>query len=346
MCFRFRSIGGSAARPNFPTDVNQPNTAIVFPGQGSQRNGMARDFYDSDSAAQQAFEEASEGCGLDLAGLCFEGDRRLGFTEFAQPALLTAEIAMTRVLQNRFGLRAMAFGGHSLGEYSALVAAGVMRLGEAARVVRKRGRLMQEAVPVGIGGMAAVFVRGIDTAEVERCSEGTDVSVANDNSPEQVVVSGLSEQLDVFEKRLAEALAPKSYRVIPLKVSAPFHCPLMAAIEPAFAAVLHTTELVAVERATTVTSNYTGGFHRDDGANVRENLLRQIGARVRWRENMDALRGRCQRVIEIGPAPVLRGFFKAAGLAIKTVSDLPGAEKALGEASGAATTAPGPDPNV
>ncbi len=310
-------------------EQNDDSTAIVFPGQGSQRNGMARDFYDADPDARAVFDEASEACGLDLTELCFNDDERLALTEFAQPALLSAEVAMSRVLENRFGLRAKAFGGHSLGEYTALVTAGVLGLGEAARVVRERGRLMQDAVPPGRGRMVAVFVRGLDTAEVERCTEGTASAVANDNSPEQIVVSGLAADVEIFEQRLAKTFPPKSFRVISLKVSAPFHCSLMTRIEPAFAEILGSVQLNATERAASVTSNYTGGFHKPDGEDIRENLLRQISSRVRWRENMEALRGRCGRVIEVGPAPVLRGFFKAAGLAIATVSDLPSAEKAL-----------------
>ncbi len=304
------------------------STAIVFPGQGSQRNGMARDFYDTDAQTRAAFEEASDACRLDLAAICFGDDQRLELTEFAQPALLTAEIGMMRVLQTRFGLRGAAFGGHSLGEYTALVAAGVMSLGEAARVVRERGRLMQDAVPVGRGRMVAVFVRGLDLIEVERCTDGIEAGIANDNSPEQVVVSGPTAAVDAFEQRLSEAFPPKSFRAIPLKVSAPFHCGLMAGIEPAFAEIIQTTRLAAPERAVSVTSNYSGGFHDDDEEHLREKLVGQISARVRWRQNMDALQGRCEQVVEVGPAPILRGFFKSIGLAIATVHDLPSAEKA------------------
>ena len=166
------------------------HTALVFPGQGSQRAGMARDFHDAFPSAREVFREASDACGADLATICFGEDERLNLTEFTQPCILTAESAMLRVLSAERGLTARWFAGHSLGEYTALVAAGVLGLGEAARLVRRRGALMQQAVPAGQGAMLAVVGRGWTSASCARELEGLQVDAANHNSSSQIVVSG------------------------------------------------------------------------------------------------------------------------------------------------------------
>src|SRR5262249_52298969 len=163
----------------------------------------------------------SEALGLDLRGLCFGADDRLVRTEFAQPAILATEIAMLRGLAEGFGLASDLFGGHSLGEYTALVAAGVIPFADALRTVRERGRLMQEAVPIGRGRMVAVIGERLDHAVLERALAGGAASVANDNSPDQVVISGLAEEVDAVERRLA-GNGP-ALRTVPLDVSAPFH---------------------------------------------------------------------------------------------------------------------------
>ena len=301
-------------------------TTVVFPGQGSQRAGMGRDFCERFAPSRLAYEEASDALGLDVAALCFGEDDRLSLTEYAQPAILTTEIAMLRGLGEAFGLEPVRFGGHSLGEYTALVGAGVLPLAAAVRIVRERGRLMQQAVPVGQGRMLAVIGRDLDVAAVEHAIAGLAVTVANDNSPEQVVLSGLADDVAVAEGRLA---ADATLRLVPLDVSAPFHSPLMAGIEPAFAAVL---EALAAgwdaSRAAAVTSNFTGGFHGTDPAALRARLVRQISGTVRWRGNMVALADGAERIVEIGPGRPLRGFFKAVGVSIESITDVRSATRA------------------
>jgi [acyl-carrier-protein] S-malonyltransferase/trans-AT polyketide synthase/acyltransferase/oxidoreductase domain-containing protein len=302
-------------------------TTVVFPGQGSQRAGMGRDFCERFASSRLAYEEASEALGLDVAALCFEEDARLALTEYAQPAILTTEIAMLRGLGEAFGLEAVRFGGHSLGEYTALVGAGVLPLAAALRIVRERGRLMQQAVPVGQGCMLAVIGRDLDTGAVERAIAGLAVTIANDNSPEQVVLSGRVDDVAAAERRLA---ADATLRLVPLDVSAPFHSPLMAGIEPAFAAVLEAPSAGwEASRATAVTSNFTGGFHDADPVALRARLVRQISGRVRWRDNMAVLADGAARIVEIGPGRPLRGFFKAVGVTIESVTDLRSATRAF-----------------
>jgi len=292
-------------------------TALVFPGQGSQRLGMARDFHDEFAVAREAFVEASAACGTDLAAISFGDEQRLNLTEFTQPCILTAEIAMLRVLAAEHGLEAGWYAGHSLGEYTALVAAGVLPLGDAARLVRRRGALMQGAVPAGEGAMLAVIGRGLDIAELRAALEGLDVDAANHNSSSQIVISGSASGVAEAKQRLAG----KGRRLVPLNVSAPFHSRLMQEVEAKFAADLAAVTLDAA-RAPRVASNYTGGFHAADPAAVRDALVRQISGTVRWVDNRRALGERAARIIEIGPGKPLSGFFKDVGVAVQAITDL------------------------
>ena len=310
------------------TGVTRPPTTVVFPGQGSQRPGMGRDFDGRFDASRRVYDEASEALALDMRRLCFAPDSRLALTEYVQPAILATEIAMLRGLAEAFGMTAQRFGGHSLGEYTGLVAAGVIPLGDAVRIVRERGRLMQEAVPVGRGRMVAVIGQSLDGSVIERALEGLTVTVANDNSPDQVVLSGLGDDVRAAERRLAEGAAGAFLRLVPLDVSAPFHSPLMAPIEPAFAAVLASARWDTTN-APRVTSNLTGGFHDRDLAALRQRLVRQISGTVRWRNNMLALTDRPTRVLEIGPGRPLRGFFKAIGVSVESITDIRSAERVL-----------------
>ena len=301
--------------------------SIVFPGQGTQRPGMGRDFHQWSEAARLAFEEAGEAIGLDLCALCFaDDDERLGMTEYAQPAILATEIAMLRAIEAEFGLTAACFGGHSLGEYTALVAAGVLPLAEAVRLVRERGRLMQEAVPAGHGGMTAVIGDGLDPQAIGGATDGLQVAIANDNSEAQLVLSGLASDLGVARERIAER--DQRVRFVDLEVSAPFHSPLMAVIEPAFAEELDGARAkIDAARASLVTSNFTGGFHEADDAAVLDRLVRQISGTVRWRSNMAAIGERSARVIEIGPGRPLRAFFKTIGVEVQTITDVRSASR-------------------
>lgn len=300
------------------------DTALVFPGQGSQRPGMARDFHDEFPAARAAFREASDACGVDLTAICFAEDERLDRTEYTQPCILAAEIAMLTVLRDEMGLAAQWYAGHSLGEYTALVAAGVLRLGEAARLVRRRGALMQQAMPAGQGAMLAVIGKDLDLAELRRQLEGLEVDAANHNSSSQIVVSGAAGDVEKARARLAG----KGRRLIPLNVSAPFHSRFMHEVEPAFAADLAGAKLEAAE-APRAAANFTGTFHLADEAAVREALVKQISGTVRWVENMRALAERAGRIIEIGPGKPLTGFFRDLGVAVQPIVDVRTARQAL-----------------
>jgi len=296
-------------------------TAIVFPGQGSQRAGMGQDFHESSPPARLAFQEASEALGLDLTALCFTPDERLARTEFAQPAILVTEIAMLRALEAEIGLRASWFGGHSLGEYTALVAAGALPLGEATCLVRERGRLMQAAVPVGVGRMIAVIGDQLDRDRIETATADLQVSVANDNSPKQIVLSGVAADTRVAETRLPDALGC-NLRFIELDVSAPFHSSLMLPVEASFGPVLRAAGAsIDPTRAGRVTSNYTGTFHAADRDAVIDSLIRQISGTVEWRANMEALAGQAARFVEVGPGRPLRGFFKALDIDVTAITD-------------------------
>ena len=314
-----------------------PLTTVVFPGQGSQRPGMGRDFDERFAASRHVYDEASDALGLDLRRVCFADDERLSRTEYAQPAILVTEIAMLRGLGEAFGLTAWRFGGHSLGEYTALVAAGAIPLADAVRLVRERGRLMQEAVPVGRGRMVAVLRERLDPDAIAASLDGLTVSVANDNSPDQVVLSGLADDVVAAEGRLTAAAGDVPLRLVPLDVSAPFHSPLMAPIEPAFAAMLgEASARWNPAAATRVASNLSGRFHDADATSLLTRLVRQISNTVRWRSNMQTLTAEPSRILEVGPGRPLRGFFKAIGVAIASITDVRSAERTLAAERGGA----------
>jgi len=298
---------------------------------------MGRDFDERFESSRRVYDEASDGLGLDLRRICFDADPRLGLTEYSQPAILATEIAMLRGVDEAYGLSAGCFGGHSLGEYTALVAAGVIELVDAVRIVRERGRLMQQAVAVGEGRMVAVVAAGLDRDAVARAMQGLEVTVANDNSPDQVVLSGRAADVRTAESRLAAGESAAAMRLVELDVSAPFHSPLMASIEPAFADVLEGTgRRWDPSNAPLVTSNVTGGFHDADAAALRSRMVRQISVTVRWRDNMKALAAAQGSVIELGPGRPLRGFFKSIGVPVLSVTDLRSAERTLSSQARAA----------
>jgi malonyl CoA-acyl carrier protein transacylase len=231
---------------------------------------------------------------------------------------------MLRALRAELGLEAEVFAGHSLGEYTALVAAGVLDLGTAARLVRRRGALMQDAVPAGEGSMLAVIAKDLDLELLRSEIADFEVDAANHNSPSQIVVSGKAADVEQAAKRLTAA----GRRCVPLNVSAPFHSRLMRSIEPAFAEELAGAALRA-ETAPRVASNFTGGFHPADGEAVRENLVRQISGTVRWVDNMRNVAERAGRVFEVGPGRPLSGFFREIGVTVTAILNVKGAEKAL-----------------
>lgn len=278
---------------------------------------MGKDLAEKFPVARQVFEEADEALGFSISRLCFEGPAEdLQLTENTQPAILTVSVAAFRVLQEA-GISAPAFvAGHSLGEYSALVAAGALSLADAVRTVRARGRYMQEAVPVGTGAMAAVI--GGQLEDIRRvCSEasaGQVCSIANENSPSQVVIAGNTEAVD----RAVELLNGIAKRVIKLKVSAPFHCALMKPAQDRLASDLERLEFN--EPAMPLVTNVDARATNAPGE-LRDALVRQVSAPVRWVDSMQLLMTNgVDTFVEAGPGKVLSGLMRQINRDVKTLN--------------------------
>ena len=280
--------------------------AMIFPGQGSQSVGMLADLAESDAQVREAFDEASEALEADLWKLVQEGpESQLNRTEWTQPALLAAGVAVWRVWQAHDGPVPAMMAGHSLGEYSALVAAGALDFSDAVRLVRFRGQAMQEAVPEGQGAMAAVL--GLDDAQViEVCGKAAGeevVEAVNFNSPGQVVVAG---HKTAVERAVKEAEAAGAKRAMMLPVSVPSHCRLMRPAAEAMAARLADVTVKVPEIP--VIHNFNVESEDEAGA-IREALVAQLNHPVRWVETIEAIQNRgADRVVEAGPGKVLSGL--------------------------------------
>jgi [acyl-carrier-protein] S-malonyltransferase len=293
--------------------------AFVFPGQGAQRVGMGKSLAEDFPICRQTFAEADEALGEPLSTLCFEGPaERLLLTENTQPAILAMSVAVERLTGSE-GIRAHFAAGHSLGEYSAHVAAGTLSFGDALRTVRRRGRYMQDAVPVGEGAMAAIL--GLDAAAVARaCDEaaaesGKVVSPANLNAPGQVVIAGHAPAVTLAGHR-AKALGAK--RVIPLAVSAPFHCALMKPAEERLAPELRA--LPANNPRIPVVANVDAEPKHDAASSV-EALVRQVSSPVRWEDVVRRLiADGAKTFVELGPGAVLAGLIKKIDREVTVVS--------------------------
>jgi [acyl-carrier-protein] S-malonyltransferase len=285
--------------------------ALLFPGQGSQSVGMGKALYEASAAARAVFDAADAALGFPLSQLCFEGsEAELKLTANTQPAILTHSIAAFEDLRARFPERlegAAVATGHSLGEYSANVAAGALAFADAVRLVRERGRFMQEAVPPGVGGMAAIV--GLAPAEVEaacrEAAQGEAVSPANYNSPEQTVIAGHAAAV----ARASEAcLARGAKRAIALPVSAPFHCALMSPARERLRPLLEGAAFS--EPRMPVVTNVDAAPAASGGA-LRDALVRQVDSPVRWVESVQRLvRDGVDRGLEIGPGNVLAGLVR------------------------------------
>ena len=304
-------------------------TAIIFPGQGSQTVGMGRDLHDAFPAARAVFEEVDEALGESLSGLMFAGDEdELTLTRNAQPALMAVSVAAIRALEAegawRLGERAAFVAGHSLGEYTALAAAGCLALPDAARLLRLRGEAMQAAVPVGAGAMAALIGADLTQAEeIARAAAGDEVCViGNDNAPGQVVVSGAA---SAVERAVAVAPEHGIRRAVMLPVSAPFHSPLLAPAADAMAAAFEEVRFMPL--AVPVVANVTARpVH--EASDVPALLVRQVTAMVRWRESVLHMAAEgVDTLIEVGAGKVLTGLARRidrslASSSVGTVEDV------------------------
>jgi [acyl-carrier-protein] S-malonyltransferase len=282
--------------------------AFVFPGQGSQYVGMGKDLCDTFDAARKVFADADDALGFRLSEICFSGpEADLKLTENTQPAILTASIAALRVLESETPLRPAFVAGHSLGEYSALVAAGALEFRDAVKVVRERGRLMQQAVPAGEGAMAVVLGLEMDavSALCEDAAQGEVVSPANFNGSGQVAIAGAKRAV---ARAMALAKERGAKRVLDLPVSAPFHCQLMQPAADGLEKILHSVVVRPFDVG--VVTNVEADVNRDTGR-VKPLLIEQAVRPVRWEESVRKLAALgCRRAVEVGPGKVLKGLMK------------------------------------
>lgn len=287
--------------------MNDTTIALIFPGQGSQAAGMGKDLYEKYPAARRTFEEADDALGYKLSAICFQGpEEQLRLTEITQPAILTVSVAALRVLETRIPRPAFV-AGHSLGEYSAHVASGTFRFADAVRTVRNRGKYMQEAVPVGVGAMAAILGMDLDkvNAVCQDAAQGEVCSPANINSPEQVVISGHTAAVE-RATNLADERGAKRAKL--LSVSAPFHCSLMKPAEDRLAGDLKDIEMS--EPVYPVASNVDAELVRDHQG-ARNTLVRQVTGSVRWEPSIRLLISQgVGTFIEVGPGKVLWGLMR------------------------------------
>ena len=295
-----------------------PPVAFLFPGQGSQAVGMGKTLAAQFGVAQEVFREADDVLGFSLSKLCFEGPLdELTLTANTQPALLTTSWAMVRVIEGELGLHPSWVAGHSLGEFSALVAAGALRFADAVRVVRERGTAMQDAVPAGVGSMAAVL--GLEAPEVDAlCREAAGalvVSAANLNGAGQVVIAGHREAV---ERATTLAKERGAKRVVPLAVSAPFHCVLM---EPAARRLQQALADVPVSAPRIPVITNVEAKPNMDAGRIKELLVRQVVSPVRWQESVEELaRLGCTTAVEAGPGKTLSALVKRIAASMRCVA--------------------------
>ncbi len=289
--------------------------AFIYPGQGAQKAGMGADFYERSETARAIFDQAGEKLGLDMKALCFEENEKLDLTEYTQAALVTTCLAMTKVVEER-GLKPDITAGLSLGEYSAIAAAGGMDDLDAVRLVRKRGILMQNTVPAGEGGMCAVM--GMEASKIEEVLEAMDgeaagnVTVANYNCPGQIVITG---KLSAVEEAAERLKAAGAKRAMMLNVSGPFHSPLLLPAGEELARELETVTLhpLDIPYVTNVTAEKV-----EDIGETRELLTKQVSSPVRWMQSMEAMiREGVDIFVEIGPGKTLAGFMKKISRDVK-----------------------------
>lgn len=303
-------------------------TVFVFAGQGAQKIGMGKELAENFKVASDVFDEASEALEFDIREMIFEGDENtLMLTENTQPAVVTMSIAAYRVLEEK-GIKPDIVAGLSLGEYSAHVASGTMDFKDAVRLVKKRGRFMQEEVPEGVGAMAAIIALDAETV-LECCKEASDVGIceaANFNCPGQIVVSG---EVKAVEKCCEAAKAKGAKRAMLLPVSAPFHCSMLTGAGDKLAKELENVDLndMQIPVITNVTADYVA-----DKSEVKELLKKQVSNSVKWEESIRRMiADGADTFVEVGPGKTLSGFIKKVNkdLAVYNVEDMASLEKTL-----------------
>ena len=287
--------------------------AFIFPGQGAQACGMGQDFYEQTETGKRIFDKATELMGFSMPQLCFEENDRLDITEYTQAAMVTASIAMMRVLEEN-GIKPDVAAGLSLGEYCALAAAGVISDEDAIRTVRHRGILMQEAVPVGEGAMAAILA--LDASAIEEVTGAMEgVWIANYNCPGQIVISG---EKAAVEEACEKLKAAGAKRAVMLNVSGPFHSGMLADAGEKLGEVLSQVELhePQIPYVANVTAQYV-----KSAAEVKELLTRQVSSSVRWQQSVEAMiADGVDTFIEIGPGKTLAGFMRKISTDVKTLN--------------------------
>ena len=287
--------------------------AFIFPGQGAQKAGMGKDFYEQTEIGRHRYDSASRLLDLDMAALCFEPNDRLDITEYTQAAMVTTSIAMMEVLMDR-GIEPDVTAGLSLGEYCALTAAGVLSADDAIALVRKRGILMQEAVPAGQGAMAAILA--MEASKIEEVIKDMDgVWIANYNCPGQIVISG---EAAAVKEACEKLLAAGAKRALPLNVSGPFHSGMLTGageklLEALTGVSVHTPKIPYA-------ANVTGGYVRDE-KEVKPLLARQVSSSVKWQQCVETmLADGVDTFIEIGPGKTLAGFIKKITKDVKVLN--------------------------
>ncbi len=288
-------------------------TAWIFPGQGAQKCGMGKDFYEQSKAAKEIFDQSSELLGLDMAALCFEENDRLDQTEYTQAALVTTCLAMAGALEDCLPAPDVT-AGLSLGEYCAIAAAGGMQICDAVTTVRKRGIYMQNAVPDGEGAMSAVL--GLSGEQIETAIAGLEgVYIANYNCPGQIVITGYRQGVEKASEVLSQAGAK---RVLPLKVSGPFHSPMMKEAGDKLEQVLQKTELtpLRIPYVTNVTAEYVRDIQE-----TKKLLREQVASSVRWQQSMERMiADGVTTFVEIGPGKTLAGFLRKISRDVKVIN--------------------------
>lgn len=288
-------------------------TAFMFPGQGAQYVGMGKDFYEQIPVCKEMFELAGKASGLDVVSLCFEENEQINITEYTQIAMLAAEVAMLKAVEEK-GIKPDVTAGLSLGEYGALAASGVMTPEDVFKIVRKRGIYMQEAVPNG-GAMVAVL--GLDTEVIEKICEETPgtVTIANYNCPGQIVITGEEEAVQTAAGKLSEAGAK---RCVPLKVSGPFHSPMLAGAGEKLAGELEAVEIhdIQIPYIANVTADYVKKTE-----DVKPLLEKQVSSSVKWQQTIERmLADGVDTFIEIGPGKTLSGFMRKINRDVKVLN--------------------------